>query len=300
MIAFVDQYRDQYGVEPICRILKIAPSGYYKQVARARDPELRPDRSKRDDQLCVEIQRVWDDNMQCYGVVKVWKQLQREQFEVARCTVRRLMQRLGLQGVRRGQAVRTTVPDDKAAYPLDRVQRHFHADQPNQLWVSDFTYVSTWQGWLYVAFVIDAFARRIVGWRVSNRMQTDFVLDALEQALHERQPHRDDGLIHHSDRGSQYVSIRYTERLAEANIEPSVGSKGDSYDNALAETINGLYKAEVIHRQSWKSREAVEMATLKWVYWYNHQRLLGSIGYIPPAEAEANYYQQQTGQAIAA
>ncbi|WP_417579281.1 IS3 family transposase [Nitrincola sp.] len=300
LIAFVDEYRDQYGVEPICRILQIAPSGYYKQVARARDPELRPDRSKRDDQLCVEIQRVWDDNMQCYGVVKVWKQLLREQVEVARCTVRRLMQRLGLQGVRRGQAVRTTVPDDKAAYPQDRVQRYFHADQPNQLWVSDFTYVSTWQGWLYVAFVIDVFARRIVGWRVSNRMQTDFVLDALEQALHERQPHRAGGLIHHSDRGSQYVSIRYTERLAEANIEPSVGSKGDSYDNALAETLNGLYKAEVIHRQSWKSREAVEMATLKWVHWYNHQRLLGSIGYIPPAEAEANYYQHQTGQAIAA
>lgn len=238
--------------------------------------------------------------MQCYGVVKVWKQLRRDKVQVARCTVARLMRRLGLQGVRRGQVVRTTVPDGKAVCPLDKVQRQFHADRPNQLWVSDFTYVSTWQGWLYVAFVVDVFARRIVGWRVSNSMKTDFVLDALEQALYARQPGHADGLIHHSDRGSQYVSIRYTERLADAGVEPSVGSKGDSYDNALAETINGLYKAELIHRQSWRSREAVEIATLKWVHWYNHQRLLGSIGYIPPAEAEANIYQQHTGQAVAA
>ena len=237
--------------------------------------------------------------MQCYGAVKVWKQLQRERVEVARCTVERLMRQVGLQGVRRGKVVRTTLSDERAACPLDRVQRQFRADQPNQLWVSDFTYVSTWQGWLYVAFVIDVYARRIVGWRVSTSMKTDFVLDALEQALYDRQPSLTEGLIHHSDRGSQYVSIRYTERLAEAGIEPSVGSKGDSYDNALAETINGLYKAELIHRQSWKSREAVELATLKWVHWYNHQRLLGSIGYIPPAEAEANFYRQQTGQAIA-
>jgi len=243
---------------------------------------------------------VWDTNMQCYGAVKIWKQLRREGIEAARCTVERLMRRAGLQGIRRGQVVRTTVVGDKSLCPLDRVQRQFHADRPNQLWVSDFTYVSTWQGWLYVAFVVDVFARRIVGWRVSTSMKTDFVLDALEQALYARQPHRMGGLIHHSDRGSQYVSIRYTERLAEAGIEPSVGSKGDSYDNALAETINGLYKAELIYRQSWKSREAVEMATLKWVHWYNHQRLLSSIGYIPPAEAEANFHQQQTGQAIAA
>ena len=211
-----------------------------------------------------------------------------------------LIRRLGLQGVRRGQIVRTTASDGNAVCPLDKVQRHFHADRPNQLWVSDFTYVSTWQGWLYVAFVIDVFARRIVGWRVSNSMKTDFVLDALEQALYARQPGHTDSLIHHSDRGSQYVSIRYTERLAEAGIEPSVGSKGDSYDNALAETINGLYKAELIYRQSWRSREAVEIATLKWVHWYNHQRLLSSIGYIPPAEAETNFYQQHTGQAMAA
>tara|TARA_R110002020_G_scaffold136735_5_gene305173 strand:- start:2820 stop:3596 length:777 start_codon:yes stop_codon:yes gene_type:complete len=257
-------------------------------------------RARQDELLSSEIQRVWDDNMQCYGVVKVWKQLHRERINVARCTVQRLMRRLGLQGVRRGQIIRTTVPDGKLVCPLDKVNRQFHASRPNELWVSDFTYVSTWQGWLYVAFVIDVFARRIVGWRVSNNMKTEFVLDALEQALYARQPGRSDNLIHHSDRGSQYVSIRYTERLAEAGVEPSVGSKGDSYDNALAGTINGLYKAELIHRQSWRSREAVEIATLKWVHWFNHQRLLGSIGHIPPAEAEANFYQQHTGQAVAA
>lgn len=280
--------------------MQIAPSGYRKHAARLRKPELRSCRALRDELLIPEIQRVWNTNMQCYGVIKVWKQLRRERFDVARCTVARLMRQAGLQGVRRGQVVRTTISDDRAACPLDRVQRQFRAGQPNQLWVSDFTYVSTWQGWLYVAFVIDVFARRIVGWRVSASMKTDFVLDALEQALYDRQPGIAGGLIHHSDRGSQYVSIRYTERLAEAGIEPSVGSKGDSYDNALAETINGLYKAELIHRQSWKSREAVELATLKWIHWYNHQRLLGSIGYIPPAEAEANFYRQQVGQAMAA
>ncbi|MDH5859292.1 IS3 family transposase [Lampropedia aestuarii] len=298
--AFVDEYRDRYGVESICRVIQIAPSGYYHRAAQSRHPERRSARATRDELLCDEIQRVWDDNMQCYGIVKVWKQLRREGIYTARCTVQRLMRRLGLQGVRRGQVIRTTVPDGKVVCPLDRVHRQFHADRPNQLWVSDFTYVSTWQGWLYVAFVIDVFARRIVGWRVSNNMRTEFVLDALEQALYARQPEREGSLIHHSDRGSQYVSIRYTERLADAGIEPSVGSKGDSYDNALAETINGLYKAELIHRQSWKNREAVEIATLEWVHWYNHRRLLGSIGYIPPAEAEANFYQQHSGQAIAA
>ncbi len=239
------------------------------------------------------IQRVWHTHLQVYGADKVWRQLNREGIEVARCTVERLMKRLGLQGVRRGKAVRTTVPDHSAPRPLDRVNRQFKADRPNQLWVSDFTYVSTWQGWLYVAFVIDVFARRIVGWRVSRTMATDFVLDALEQALYARQPEPEDALIHHSDRGSQYVSIRYTERLAEAGIEPSVGSKGDSYDNALAETINGLYKAELIHRRGpWKTRESVELATLEWVSWFNHHRLLEPLGYIPPAEAEANYYRQ--------
>ena len=244
------------------------------------------------------IHQVWQANLQVYGADKVWHQLNREGVAVARCTVERLMRRSGLKGVRRGKVVRTTVCDAKAACPLDRVNRQFKADRPNQLWVSDFTYVSTWQGWQYVAFVIDVFARRIVGWRMSSSMRTDFVLDALEQALYARQPERSDALIHHSDRGSQYVSIRYSERLAEAGIEPSVGSKGDSYDNALAETINGLYKAELIHRRApWKTKESLELATLEWVSWFNHHRLLEPIGYIPPAEAEDNYYRQLASQA---
>lgn len=238
--------------------------------------------------------------MQVYGVRKVWRQLAREGVLVARCTVERLMRKLGLRGVRRGKVIRATNGDDKAPCPLDRVNRQFRAERPNQLWVSDFTYVSTWQGWLYVAFVIDVFARRLVGWRVSSSMRTNFVLDALEQALYARQPERDGSLICHSDRGSQYVSIRYSERLAEAGIELSVGSKGDSYDNALAETINRLYKAELIHcRAPWKTKEAVEFATLEWVSWFNNHRLLEPIGYIPPAEAEANYYQQLASQAAA-
>ena len=246
-----------------------------------------------------QIERVWKVNMRVYGADKVWRQLAREGMPVARCTVERLMRRQGLRGVMRGKVVRTTISDSSAPCPRDRVNRQFRAERPDQLWVSDFTYVSTWQGWLYVAFVIDVFARRIVGWRVSTSMRTDFVLDALEQALYARQPVRGSALIHHSDRGSQYVSIRYTQRLAEAGIEPSVGSKGDSYDNALAETINGLYKAELIHRRApWKTREAVELATLEWVAWFNHQRLLEPIGYIPPAEAEANYYRQLVGPAV--
>ena len=246
-----------------------------------------------------QIERVWQANMQVYGADKVWRQLRREGTTVARCTVERLMRRLGLRGVMRGKVVRTTISDSKAPCPLDRVNRQFKADRPNQLWVSDFTYVSTWQGWLYVAFVIDVFARRIVGWRVSSSMRTDFVLDALEQALYARHPEPDSSLVHHSDRGSQYVSIRYSERLAEVGIEPSVGSKGDSYDNALAERINGLYKAELIHRRApWKTKEAVELATLEWVAWYNNHRLLEPIGYIPPAEAEANYYRQLASQTV--
>jgi transposase InsO family protein len=248
-----------------------------------------------------EIKHVWQTNMQVYGADKVWRQLNREGHPVARCTVERLMKRQGLQGVRRGKTVRTTIPDTSVPYPLDKVNRQFKADRPNQLWVSDFTYVSTWQGWLYVAFVIDVFARHIVGWRVSSSMRTDFVLDALEQALHARQPGKSESLVHHSDRGSQHVSIRYTERLAQAGIEPSVGSRGDSYDNALAETINGLYKAELIHRCApWKTKAAVELATLEWVSWFNHHRLLEPIGYIPPVEAEVNYYQQLTERAVAA
>ena len=282
-------------------MLQVAPSGYWRHAAQVREPHRRCARAKRDALLLPEIERVWQGNLQVYGADKVWKQLGREGMTVARCTVERLMRRQGLRGVVRGKVVRTTVSDGKAPCPLDRVNRQFRAERPNQLWVSDFTYVSTWQGWLYVAFVIDVFARRIVGWRVSTSMKTDFVLDALEQALYARQPERDSSLIHHSDRGSQYVSIRYSERLAEAGIEPSVGSKGDSYDNALAETINGLYKAELIHRRApWKSREAVELATLEWVAWFNHHRLLGSIGYIPPAEAEANYYRQLASQAATA
>ena len=277
--------------------MQIAPSGYRRHAAHQRNPDLRCARAKRDDTLKPEIQRVWQANMRVYGADKVWKQMRRERITVARCTVERLMKRLGLQGVRRGKVVRTTISDAAAARPLDRVNRHFKAERPNQLWVSDFTYVSTWQGWLYVAFVVDVFARRIVGWRVSSSMRTDFVLDALEQALYARQPDADDALIHHSDRGSQYLSIRYSERLAEAGIEPSVGSKGDSYDNALAETINGLYKAELIHRRvPWRTKEAVELATLEWVSWFNHHRLLEPIGYIPPAEAEENYYRQLASQ----
>jgi transposase InsO family protein len=296
--AFVDEHRSRFGVEPICKVLQFAPSAYRRHAARQRDASLISARAQRDVSLMPQIERVWNANMQVYGADKVWMQMNREGTRVARCTVERLMGRMGLQGAVRGKKVRTTIPDAHAACPLDHVKRQFKADRPNKLWVSDFTYVSTWQGWLYVAFVIDVYARRIVGWRVSKTMRTDFVLDALEQALYDRQPDRD-ALIHHSDRGSQYVSIRYTERLAEAGIEPSVGSRGDSYDNALAETINGLYKTELIHRRApWKSREAVELATLTWVYWFNHHRLMAPLGYLPPAEYEANYYRQQTAQAV--
>ena len=278
-------------------MLQIAPSGYWRHASLKRRPERRCARARRDEDLIPHIQRVWQANMQVYGADKVWMQMNREGIAVARCTVERLMRRLGLRGVIRGKVVRTTISDAKAVCPLDRVNRQFRAQRPNQLWVSDFTYVSTWQGWLYVAFVIDVYARRIVGWRVSSSMRTDFVLDALEQALYARQPERDRSLTHHSDRGSQYVSIRYSERLAEAGIEPSVGSRGDSYDNALAETINGLYKAELIHRRApWKTKESVELATLEWVSWFNHHRLLEPIGYVPPAEAEANYYRQLASQ----
>lgn len=273
-------------------MLQVAPSGYRRHAAEQHNPALRCARAQRDDALTPQVQRVWHANFQVYGAEKVWRQLKREGIEVARCTVERLMKRLGLEGVRRGKVIKTTVPNKAIPCPLDRVNRQFRAERPNQLWVADFTYVSTWQGWLYVAFVIDVFARRIVGWRVSPSMHTDFVLDALEQALYVRRPELG-GLIHHSDRGSQYVSIRYTERLAEARVESSVGSRGDSYDNALAETINGLYKAELIYKRGpWKSRESVELATLEWVSWFNHQRLLEPIGYIPPAEAEAQYYRQ--------
>ena len=289
MIAFIDDHRGAFGVEPICRQLPIAPSTYYDHIAKRENPGLLSDRAKQDAKLRPEIQRVFDDNYQVYGVRKVWHQMRREGFEVARCTVARLMREMGLEGVIRGKKVKTTIPDKAQPYPLDKVNRQFRAPAPDRLWVSDFTYVATWRGFVYVAFVIDAFARRIVGWRVSHSAHAGFVLDALEQAVHQRQPGT--GLVHHSDRGSQYLSIKYTERLAEAGIEPSVGSVGDSYDNALAETINGLFKAEVIHRRGpWPSFDTVEYAALEWVDWFNNRRLLEPIGNIPPAEAEANFY----------
>ena len=291
MVSFIDAHRKVYGVEPICRVLPIAPSTYHAHTARRIEPTKRSARARRDDALGPEVRRVFEENFRVYGVRKVWRQLRREGFDVARCTVARLMRAMGLAGVIRGKPVRTTISDRAAPCPLDRVNRQFRAPAPNMLWVSDFTYVATWAGFVYVSFVIDTYARRIVGWRASRTAHASFVLDALEQALHDRRPVHRGGLVHHSDRGSQYVSIKYTERLAEAGIEPSVGSVGDSYDNALAETINGLYKAEVIHRRGpWRNFEAVEYATLEWVDWFNHRRLLEPIGNIPPAEAEEQYY----------
>lgn len=301
MKAFIDDHRGTYGVEPICKVLPIAPSTYYRHAARRADPSRLPSRTQHDAVLCQRIRRIWEENFQVYGARKIWRQLKREAIMVARCTVERLMRLMGLRGVVRGKTVRTTASDRSMPCPADRVNRQFHALRPNALWVSDFTFVATWQGFVYVAFIIDVFARRIVGWRVSSSARTEFVLDALEQAIYERQPVQQDGLIHHSDRGVQYVSIRYTERLAEAGIEPSVGSVGDSYDNALAETINGLYKAELIYKQGpWRNLQAVELATLKWVDWFNHRRLLEPIGNVPPAEAEAAYYRQLTESAMPA
>ena len=300
MIAFIDDQRQAHGVEPICKVLPIAPSTYHAHAAQRTDPSRLSARAKQDAALKVEIARVFAANFGVYGARKVWRQLKREGFDVARCTVERLMRELGLEGAIRGRRLCTTISDKKAPCPLDHVNRQFHAPAPNMLWVSDFTYVATWSGFVYVAFVIDAFARRIVGWRASRTAHAGFVLDALEQALHDRRPVRG-GLVHHSDRGSQYVSIKYTERLAEAGIEPSVGSVGDSYDNALAETINGLYKAEVIHRRGpWRSFEAVEFATLEWVDWFNNRRLLEPIGNIPPAEAEEQFYAMLDEPALAA
>jgi putative transposase len=289
MVEFIDRHRDAHGVEPICAQLPIAPSQYYDWKAREASPERLPPRLRRDRALVPEIRRVYEENFQVYGARKVWRQLGREGQDVARCTIERLMGALGLQGVVRGRKCRTTISDDGAERPLDRVNRQFQASRPNQLWVADFTYVATWSGFVYVAFVIDVFARRIIGWRVARSMSTDLVLDALEQALWARSGAK--GVIHHSDRGSQYLSIRYSERLAEAGFEPSVGSVGDSYDNALAETIIGLFKTEVIHhRGPWRHIDAVEYATLEWVDWFNHRRLLEPIGNVPPAELEASYY----------
>ncbi len=293
MVSFIDAHRDHYGVEPICALLPIAPSTYHRQRALQANPTRRAARAQRDEVRRPEIQRVYDENLQVYGPRKVWKQLRRERVPVARCTVRRVMRAMGLAGAVRGRAWITTTQAGDAGRPADLVDRQFVATRPNQLWVSDFTYVATWGGFVYVAFVIDVFARRIVGWRVSPSMRTDFVLDALEQAMCARRGDALTGRVHHSDRGSQYLSMRYSHRLADAGIAPSVGSQGDAFDNALAESVIGLYKTEVIRRQGpWRSLEAVEFATLAWVDWFNTRRLLGPIGDIPPAEFEAQYYAQ--------
>lgn len=300
MVAFIDAHRGTYGVEPICAQLPIAPSTYYEFKARQADPARRPARARRDAELCPQIQRVWRENFCVYGVKKTWRQLNRERIEAARCTVERLMKKLRLQGARRERAFKTTtVPDLAAPRPADLVQRRFSAVRPNQLWVADFTYVATWRGFVYVAFVIDVYARMIVGWRVSTSLKADLVLDALEQALHARAD--TDGLVHHSDRGTQYLSIRYSERLAKSGIQASVGSTGDSYDNAMAESIIGLYKTEVIRRRGpWRHAEAVEFATLEWVDWFNNRRLLEPIGEIPPAELECAYYRRNEPHAMVA
>jgi putative transposase len=299
MVRFIDAHRDAYGVEPICAVLPIAPSGYYERKARERDPARQPARARRDADLGAHIGRVWREHREVYGVRKVWKQLHRDGHAVARCTVARLMRRLGLAGVVRGRRFkRTTIPDPTATRPPDLVARQFTATRPNQLWVADLTYVATWRGFVYVAFVIDVFSRRIVGWRASSSLRSDLALDALEQALYDRPIRESDRLVHHSDRGVQYLSIRYTERLAEAGIELSVGSTGDSYDNALAETVIGLFKTEEIHRRGpWKGLEDVEFATLEWVAWYNGHRLLEPLGYMPPAEFEQAYHDRQTAPA---
>ncbi|EHX1170118.1 IS3 family transposase [Escherichia coli] len=286
VMPLLDKLRKLYGVGPVCSELHIAPSTYYHCQQQRHHPDKRSARAQRDDWLKKEILRVYDGNHQVYGVRKVWRQLLREGIRVARCTVASLMAVMGLAGVLRGKKVRTTI-SRKAVAAGDRVNRQFVAERPDQLWVADFTYVSTWQGFVYVAFIIDVFAGYIVGWRVSSSMETTFVLDALEQALWARRP---SGTVHHSDKGSQYVSLAYTQRLKEAGLLASTGSTGDSYDNAMAESINGLYKAEVIHRKSWKNRAEVELATLTWVDWYNNRRLLERLGHTPPAEAEKAYY----------
>ncbi len=300
MGAFIEAHQGVYGVEPICAQVPIAPSTYYAWRAQTRDPARRSTRAQRDAALRVEIQRVWDENFRVYGAEKVWRQLGREAIVAARCTVERLMRAMGLRGVTRGRAFTiTTVRDDGTTRPADLVQRTFTAPRPNALWVADLTYVATWTGFVYVAFVIDVFARRVVGWRVATTLRTDLALDALEQALHAR-PDRD-GLVHHSDHGVQYLALRYTDRLAAAGIAPSVGTVGDSYDNALAESVIGLYKTEVIRRQGpWRHVEAVEFATLAWVDWFNTRRLLAPLGHVPPIEYERAYYERHATPAIEA
>ena len=288
MIAYIDTHRDRFGVEPICQLLPIAPSTYYD--AKRRPPSAR---ALRDEELKAAIARVHRDNFGVYGARKVWRQLGREGIAVARCTVERLMADLGLEGVRRGRTRRTTTPDAATPRPADLVERDFSAQRPNQLWVADLTYVATWSGFVYVALVVDAFSRFLVGWQAARSLGTDLALDALELAIWRRQTQLE-GLVHHSDRGSQYLAIRYTERLAEAGAVTSVGSVGDSYDNALAETIIGLYKTELIRRRGpWKGIDQVEYATLEWVDWFNHRRLLEPIGHLPPAEFEAAFQREE-------
>jgi len=298
MVSFIDTHRQEYGIEPICKELPIAPSTYHEAKACERDPGRLSARAQRDRALRAAVRRVWDENFQVYGIRKVWRQLNREGIPVARCTVRRLMREMGLEGAVRGRKFKTTVADLLADRPLDLVDRDFTAARPNQLWLSDLTYVATWRGFAYVAFVIDAFSRRIVGWRASASLRTDLALDALEQAIYDRQRDEVGRLVHHSDRGVQYLSIRYTERLAEAGIEPSVGSRGDSYDNAMAESVIGLFKTEVIRRQGpWRNLEDVEFATLVWVDWFNNRRLFEPIGHVPPVEYEEMYYRGQQAPA---
>jgi putative transposase len=294
MTAYIDAQRDRYWVEPICRVLHFAPATYYAATGRPASA-----RSLRDDELKDEITRVWDEHRRVYGADKVWAQLRREGLKVARCTVERLMRALGIRGVVRGKIVRTTFPGETAPRPADLVDRQFRAEAPNRLWVADLTYVKTHSGWVYVAFVIDVFSRAVVGWQASRSLRTDLALDALEMAIWARRGERLDGLIHHSDRGVQYLAIRYTERLAAAGAVTSVGSRGDSYDNALAESFNGLYKAELIHRQPWRGLDDVEYETLEYVDWFNHCRLHGEIGMIPPAERDATYYHQSSPVAMA-
>jgi len=299
MVGFIDEHRDLYGVESICKQLPIAPSLYYEHKARQADPQRVPPRLERDRVLISEIRRVYAENFEVYGARKMWRQLAREDIAVARCTVERLMRSLGLQGAVRGRKCRTTIGDESAARPLDLVNRQFQATRPNELWVADFTYVPTWAGFVYVAFVIDVFSRRIIGWRAARSMRAELVLDALEQAIWSRSGAK--GVVHHSDRGSQYLSIRYSERLAEFGAQPSVGSVGDSYDNALAETIIGLFKAELIHRRGpWRNLDQVEYATLEWLDWFNNRRLLEPIGNVPPAEFEATYHQSTSQLPMAA
>lgn len=290
-MAFIEEHHAVFGVGPICRVLPIAPSTYYARAAVKCDPDRASDRAKRDVLDKADVKRIFDGSRGRYGARKIWHALRRESRDIARCTVERLMKAMGMQGVVRGKKVVTTNPDASQPCPDDKVNREFAASMPNQLWVSDFTYVSSWQGMVYVAFVIDVFARKIVGWRVSTSMTTGFVLDALNQAICQRRPTEADALIHHSDRGSQYLSIRYTERLADAGIDPSVGSVGDSYDNALAESIIGLFKTEVINFLGpWKSVGQVEWETLRWVNWYNTERLHSAIDYATPQEAEEAFY----------